>query len=259
MAIELRGVEFRYRAGETLFEDFRLTVKEQEFFGIIGPNGSGKTTLLRLMAGLLVPDSGEVLVEGKHLSSYARRELARVVGFMPQENHFAFDFLVEEVVMMGRNPFLGRFQRPRREDHEKVSGALQFADCSGLKEKGINAISGGERQRVVLARTLSQEPRILLLDEPTSHLDLAHQLRIVEILKRLNREGVTIIVNLHDLNLASVACSRILLLDKGKTAACGAPAQVLTQELIQQVYGVRPFLEKHPETGTPQVILPARG
>jgi iron complex transport system ATP-binding protein len=125
-----------------------------------------------------------------------------------------------------------------------------------LRAKGINEVSGGERQRVVLARTLTQEPRILLLDEPTSHLDIHHQLNILGILRRLNRQGITIVVNLHDLNLASLACSRLLLLHKGKPVVCDSPEQVLKPDLIRQAYGIEPIVERHPVTGRPQILLP---
>jgi iron complex transport system ATP-binding protein len=250
-------VGFGYTA-HPLFSDFSLGIADQEFFGVIGPNGSGKTTLLRLLARLLIPRSGTILVQGKPLAGYDHRELSRLIGFMPQENHFAFDFTVEEVVMMGRNPFLGRFQRPGKLDQTQVRAAMEFTDTWSFKDKGINEVSGGERQRVVLARTLTQEPRVLLLDEPTSHLDIHHQLRILEILRRLNRQGIAIVVNLHDLNLASLACSRLLLLDKGKPLACDIPEKVLKPELIRQAYGVEPIIERHPESGRPQILLPAR-
>lgn len=255
-AIELRSVGFGYTA-DRLFKDFSLAIAEREFFGVIGPNGSGKTTLLRLLVRLLSPQSGQIALAGKSLADYSHNGLARLLGFMPQENHFAFDFSVEEVVLMGRNPFLGRFQRPGKLDQNKVQAAMEFTDTWSLRRKGINEVSGGERQRVVLARTLSQEPHILLLDEPTSHLDIHHQLGILQILRRLNRQGITIVVNLHDLNLASLACSRLLLLDKGKPIACDVPEQVLTPDLIRQAYGIEPIIERHPESGRPQILLPA--
>jgi len=254
-SIELRDMRFGY-ARKPLFADFSLAIRRQEFFGIVGPNGSGKTTLLRLMAGLLHPQSGLVMIQDRPLTDYSRRELARVVAFAPQENHFALDFSVEDVVLMGRNPFLHRFQQPGSHDIAQVRAALEFTDTVHLKDQNINRISGGERQRVVLARTLAQEPRILLLDEPTSHLDFAQQLRILEILRRLNRQGVTIVFLSHDLNLASVACSRVLLLDKGHPAACDTPDRVLVPDLVERVYGVRPLVNKHPETGAPQIVLP---
>lgn len=257
-AIELRSVGFGYTA-DRLFSDFSLAIAEHEFFGVIGPNGSGKTTLLRLLARLLVPQAGEIEITGKPLDAYSHRGLARLLGFMPQENHFAFDFSVEEVVLMGRNPFLGRFQRPGKLDLDRVRAAMEFTDTWTLRAKSINEVSGGERQRVVLARTLTQEPRILLLDEPTSHLDIHHQLSILQILRRLNRQGITIVVNLHDLNLASLACSRLLLLHEGRPVACDSPEQVLKPELIRRTYGIEPIIERHPESGRPQILLPAAG
>ena len=256
-AIELRNISFGY-GEKLLLSDFSLAVEAKEFFGVIGPNGSGKTTLLRLMAGLLIPRTGEIHVKDRPLVGFTRRELARVVGFMPQESHFAFDFTVYEVVMMGRNPFLGRFERPGSKDHDRTRAALEFTDAWNLRAKGINQLSGGEKQRVVLARTLAQEPEILLLDEPASQLDIAHQLQMLTILKRLNRQGVTIVLLSHDLNLASIACSRILMLSNGRPVACDRPERVLVPDLIEQVYGVKPIVQKHPETGTPQVVLPAR-
>lgn len=255
-AIELRSVGFGYTA-DRLFSGLSLAIAEHELFGVIGPNGSGKTTLLRLLARLLAPQAGEIDIAGKPLAGYSHRGLARLLGFMPQENHFAFDFSVEEVVVMGRNPFLGRFQRPGKLDLDKVRAAMEFTDTWTLRAKGINEVSGGERQRVVLARTLAQEPRILLLDEPTSHLDIHHQLSILDILRRLNRQGITVVVNLHDLNLASLACSRLLLLQEGKPVACDTPEQVLKPDLIRRAYGIEPIIERHPESGRPQILLPA--
>jgi iron complex transport system ATP-binding protein len=158
--------------------------------------------------------------------------------------------------MMGRNPFLGRFQSPGRRDRQAVSEALEFVDVLFLRDERINAISAGERQRVVLARALAQEPQILLLDEATSHLDIAHQQMIARILVELNRQGRTIVLLSHDLNLAALYCSRILLLDKGRAAACDVPERVITGELIRSVYGVEPIVTRHPETGRPQVMLP---
>jgi iron complex transport system ATP-binding protein len=256
IAIEARDLAFSYGPAP-LFSDFSLRIEKGELFGIIGPNGSGKTTLLRLFAALLQPTSGTILVNDRPVGGYRRRELARIIGFAPQESHFVLDFSCEEVVLMGRNPFLGRFQQPGAEDLARTQSAMEFADTWQLKDKGVNQISGGERQRVVLARALAQEPEILLLDEPTSHLDIAHQLQMLDILNRLNRKGITIVLNSHDLNLASMACSRILLLSEGKPVACDTPERVVQPDRIEQVYGVRPYVDRHPDTGRPQVVLPA--
>jgi len=174
-----------------------------------------------------------------------------------QENPFAFDYSVSDVVMMGRNPYLGRFQSPGKHDREAVTAALEFVDAIFLRDKRINSISAGERQRVVLARALAQEPGILVLDEATSHLDIAHQQLIARILLELNRQGKTVVFLSHDLNLAALYCSRILLLDRGKAVACDVPERVITAELIRAVYGVEPIVTRHPESGRPQVMLPA--
>jgi iron complex transport system ATP-binding protein len=255
-AIELSGLSFGY-AERPLFDDFALEIATGEFMGIIGPNGAGKSTLLRLVAGLLRPDRGSIRLGGQELSAMGRADVARRVGVVLQENPFAFDYSVSDVVMMGRNPYLGRFQRPGREDAAKVARSLELADAAGLRDKGINEISVGEKQRVVLARALAQEPEILLLDEATSHLDIAHQQGICRTLTGLNRQGRTIVLLSHDLNLAALYCSRLLLLDRGRVAACDVPERVVTGSLIRSVYGVEPILTCHPETGRPQVMLPA--
>jgi len=255
-AFEVSRLEFGY-ADTPLFRGFDLGVEAGEFFGVIGPNGAGKTTLLRLLAGLLRPWEGKVTMLGHDLAHVPRREVARTLGVVLQESHFTFDYTVEEVVMMGRNPHLGRFEQPGKDDRAKVREALDFVDVAGLASKRITEISSGERQRVVLARALAQEPEILLLDEATSHLDIAHQQSIARILVKLNRQGKTIVLLSHDLNLASLYCTRVLLLDRGTQVACDVPAKVITRELIRKVYGLDPILSVHPETGRPQVLLPA--
>ncbi|HTW91214.1 MAG TPA: ABC transporter ATP-binding protein [bacterium] len=254
-AIELSGLAFGY--GERLlFDGFNLEVASGEFLGVIGPNGAGKSTLLRLVSGLLRPASGSVRILGQDLGALGRREVARTLGVVLQENPFAFDYSVSDVVMMGRNPYLGRFQSPGRHDREAVNSALEFVDALFLRDKRINSISAGERQRVVLARALAQEPAILMLDEATSHLDIAHQQLIARILLNLNRQGKTVVFLSHDLNLAALYCSRILLLDRGKAVACDVPERVITIELIRSVYGVEPIVTRHPESGRPQIMLP---
>ena len=253
-AIALSGLTFAY--GERpLFADFHLNVAAGEFLGVIGPNGAGKSTLLKLVAGLLRPARGSVRILEQDLDVLGRREVARAVGVVLQENPFTFDYTVSDVAMMGRNPHLGRFQSPGRHDRQVVTAALEFVDALFLRDERINSISAGERQRVVLARALAQEPKILMLDEATSHLDIAHQQLIVRILLELNRQGTTVVLLSHDLNLAALYCSRILLLDRGKAVACDVPERVITAELIRSVYGVEPIVTQHPQSGRPQVML----
>jgi iron complex transport system ATP-binding protein len=255
-AIELSNVAFGY-AESLLFDGFSLDVAAGEFLGVIGPNGAGKSTLLRLVAGLLRPARGSIRILERDLSALGRREVARTLGVVLQENPFAFDYSVSDVVMMGRNPYLGRFQSPGKHDREAVNSALEFVDALFLRDRRINSISAGERQRVVLARALAQKPGILMLDEATSHLDITHQQLIARILLVLNRQGKTVVFLSHDLNLAALYCSRILLLDRGKAVACDVPERVITAELIRSVYGVEPIVTRHPESGRPQVMLPA--
>jgi iron complex transport system ATP-binding protein len=254
-ALALKNINFSYER-EPFLKDFSLAIKAGEFFGIIGPNGSGKTTILKLMAGFLKPQAGSVLVFDQEINKIGRNDLAKIVGFVPQENFFAFEFTVFDVVLWGRNPYLKRLESPKKTDFDKAIQALTSADIFALKDKSINRISAGERQRVVLARALAQEPKILLLDEATSHLDITHQVEFLKILKKLNADGMTIVFLSHDLNLASLVCSRILLLDKGQPVACDKPELVLKPELIERVYKVKPYLQNHPETGLPQIILP---
>jgi iron complex transport system ATP-binding protein len=257
-AVELSGLAFGYGV-RLLFDGFNLDTAAGEFLGVIGPNGAGKSTLLKLVAGLLRPGRGSVRILGRGLGDVSRADVARTIGVVLQENPFTFDYTVADVVMMGRNPYLGTFQSPGKKDRKVVADALEFVDALFLRDQRINAISAGERQRVVLARALAQEPQILLLDEATSHLDIAHQQMIAGILVELNRRGTTIVLLSHDLNLAALYCSRILLLDKGRTAACDVPERVITVELIHSVYGVEPIVTRHPETGRPQVMLPMAG
>ncbi len=254
-AITLRNISFGYEQ-KPLLDNFSLTVKTGEFFGIIGPNGAGKTTILKLMAGFLRPKTGDVLIFDKEITKISRRELAKIIGFVPQENFFAYEFTVFDVVLWGRNPYLGRLANPKPIDYDKTTEALRLTDTLKLKDKSINQISAGERQRVVLARALAQEPKILLLDEATSHLDITHQVQFVKILKKLNATGMTIVFLSHDINLASLICSRILLLDNGTAVALDRPELILKSELIEKVYKLKPYFQNHPITGMPQLILP---
>lgn len=255
-SIDISGLYFGY-GHSPLFRNLSLSIKRGEFFGIIGPNGAGKTTLLKLIAGLLHPQEGKILILKRDINNMRRREMARIIGFVPQESFFAFDFSVLEVVLMGRNPYLKPLERPKGSDYEKVYEALRFTQSFYLKDRGINQISSGERQRVVLARALAQEPEILLLDEVTSHLDITHQVMVISILKRLREKGITIIFLSHDINLASLCCDRILLLDKGEAVACDIPERIISLDLIKRVYKVEPHITSHPDTSTPQIILPA--
>jgi iron complex transport system ATP-binding protein len=254
-AIEIKDIKFGF--GERLlFDRFSLDIEAGEFFGVIGPNGSGKSTLLRLCAGILKPEAGRIHLFGKDLSRISRRQIARTLSIVPQESFFTFEWTVEQVVMMGRNPFLMTFARPTVRDWEKVEEVMGLTGVLELRGKSINSISAGEKQRVIVARALAQEPEIVLLDEATSHLDLFHRLEIVRILVQLKNQGKTVVFVSHDLNEASGYCSRVLLLASGKTLACAQPEMVIKRELLKEAYGVEPVISVHPLTGRPQVLLP---
>jgi iron complex transport system ATP-binding protein len=224
--------------------------------GIIGPNGSGKTTLLRTMTRALRPSSGRGTLNGADIYSIHARDFARRVAVVPQETLVPFDFTVMEVVLMGRSPWLGRFDLERPLDIDAAQEALSVTGTAHLKNRPINALSGGERQRVILARALAQDPEILLLDEPTSHLDIAFQFEMMESVTALCRErGLAVLAVLHDLNLASQYCDELVLISGGEVQASGTPAEVITPENIGRVYGVNVWVNEHPTTRKPYVMV----
>jgi len=232
-------------------------VREGEFVGILGPNGSGKSTLLRVISGIMNPWNGEVWIQGQKISGMGRREIARVLAVVHQEPLFTFEFSVLEIVLMGRNPYLKRFQREGKEDLRVAREVMELTDTLHLENRPIHALSSWERQRVVIARALAQKPKILLLDEPTAHLDIHHQFEILELLNRLNREGLTLLWVSHDLNLASDYCERLFLLKAGRLITSGSPADVLQFEVLREVYQIHSLIEKNPVTGK-TFIFPIR-
>jgi iron complex transport system ATP-binding protein len=238
----LRGVSFRVEKGEML--------------GVIGPNGCGKTTLLRAISAVLPWRRGEVLLEGHRVDRIPRRDLARAVALVSQDIAADFPFDVREIVMMGRTPYISRFGWESRHDLEIAQQAMQFADVTHLADRPITDLSGGERQRAFIAMALAQQPRLLLLDEPTSHLDINHQVGVLDIIRDLNaREGVTVVMVSHDLNLAAEYCDRLLMLKDGQTAYLGTPDEVMTAPHIEEVYGLPVRMELNPVTGRPHVML----
>jgi len=252
--IEVDGLTFHYDHSVVLD---RLTFKIQssEFVGIIGPNGAGKSTLLRVLGGLLKPQAGRVLIDGKELSSYPLGELARLVSFIPQETHFSLNFKVWDVVLQGRYPFLGFFKIETKKDIEAVQEALRKTRIDHLADKSILNLSSGERQLVVIARAIAQTSRILLLDEPTTFLDIHHQMEIMSLLKQLNDEGKTIVMVIHDLNLAALFTTRLILIDRGRIVAQGSPEEVISEDQIERVYQLKVTRIKHPARRLPQILL----
>ncbi|UCD20067.1 MAG: heme ABC transporter ATP-binding protein [candidate division WOR-3 bacterium] len=254
IAFRAKSISFSYDVNRVV-EDVTLSLTESEFVGIIGPNGAGKSTMLRLMCGILKPAAGEIELFGAELSGQPQRKVAQRVAFVPQETHFALNFAVEEVVMTGRYPYQRPFAREKKEDFEAVNNAINVAAVDDLRKRPVNSLSSGERQRVVIARALAQSPQMLLLDEPTSHLDLHHQCAIMELLKKLNTRGLTVVVVHHDLNLASLYCQRLVLMHRGRVKATGTPHELIKQKILKEVYETEVLVMEHPDKGVPQVFL----
>ncbi len=256
--LEAIDVDFSYGRAETarpLFERLGFTVEEGEVLGILGPNGSGKTTLLKLLCGLLEPKRGEVRLHGRSLAVLTPRDRARELGLVPYEVTSDLPFTVLETVLMGRFPRQGPFGFDGPEDVRVAREALERVDALALERRLLFELSGGERQRVLVARALAQEPRVLLLDEPTSHLDVGHQVALYGLLRELNeKEGLTVVVVSHDLNLASTHCNRLVLLDGGRVVRAGAPSGVLDKDVLEAVYRTTLEVGRHPSAGTPWIF-----
>jgi iron complex transport system ATP-binding protein len=251
-----RGLFFSYVDGVPILAGLDLDVAAGAFLGIVGPNGAGKSTLLHLLSGALSPDRGEVSLLGRPLKSWRRREAARKIAVVPQSEPWTFAFRVEEVVLMGRTPYVsGIFSVESDADREVAHRALEAVGISGLAGRALDQLSGGERQMVLVARALAQEPGILLLDEPTTSLDLAHQQQIFRLLGKLNAEqGLTVVTVTHDLNLAALFCEELAVLHEGRIAARGMPESIMTAETLGAVYGAALWTARSPG-GTPIVGL----
>jgi len=248
-AVKVQNLHFAYNGNEIL-KGLSLNVPAGELFGIIGPNGCGKSTVLKILTRLLRSYIGRVEILGRSLDSYKHVELARRVAIVPQEFTLDFNFSVEDVIEFGRNPHMKRFQAPSRDDKQTIEEAIEITHLGDLRDRSITALSGGEKQRVILAQALAQKPELLLLDEPTTHLDVAFQIDIMEIIKKLNaKANVTVIAVLHDLNLASQFLNSIALMDSGMIRDCGSVGEVLTRENVERVFGIDVKVSRNRHTG----------
>ena len=240
--------------GRALVRNVSLEVAPGEVVALVGPNGAGKSTLLRTFYRALRPTSGRVTLDGEDVWRMTGRRLARRLAAVLQEAPGEFELTAYDVVAMGRTPYKRAFQGDDSEDRHIVMGALGELDVAGLAQAPFDRLSGGEKQRVLIARALAQRTGTMVLDEPTNHLDLRHQLDALRLVRRL---GVTAVVALHDLNLAAAFCDRICVMDAGRLVAAGPPAQVLTMALLAEVYRVDAEVGPHPHTGVPQIsVLP---
>jgi iron complex transport system ATP-binding protein len=259
VSFSYRGARLRGEEGSLVLDNVGASVARGGLVGILGPNGSGKTTLLRLLGGLLKPSGGRIVLDGADLRTVPRAIVARRMAMVPQETQLAFEYTVLEMATMGRYPHLGAFEIEGPEDLGIARKALRATGTDHLASRLFNTLSGGEKQRVVIAGALAQNPEILLLDEPTASLDLAYQLEIRSILSMLNRErDLTIIVCTHDLNFAASLCRELVLLHQGRVLAAGATEAMLEPSLIRRLYGVDVDITANPRTGQLTVIPIAR-
>lgn len=243
--------------------DLSFELPAGQILGIIGPNGSGKTSLLKLLARVVRPERGAVHLFGRDLGRMRQDEVARMVALVPQESQQVFPFTIAEMVLMGRFPHrsqsVGIIGWEREEDFRLAEQAMKEMDVAHLADRSVHEVSGGERQRAIIARALTQQPQVLLLDEPTAFLDLNHQLDICRILRRLKEQrGLTVVLVSHDLNLASQYCDRLLLLDAGRIFQLGSPEEVICPDVLEAVYHCRVLVDRHPTSGLPRVTLPGR-
>lgn len=255
-ALEVAGLTRAYGEFHAL-KNISWSVDEGTWWGIIGPNGSGKSTLLHLLSGVDQPTSGNVHIYGKKVGSYSRKELSRLIAVLQQEGLPPVGYTVREVVEMGRFPHQDWLGREKGVDVEAITDrVLERLGLITLADRALDRLSGGQRQRVALAKVMVQEPRILLLDEPTTYLDLRYQLEFMELLADWRQEtGVTIIAVLHDLNLTAQFCEDLLVLKDGMVEGLGASSKLLTEDRIRRVYGVEPVMLPHPDSGVPQLLL----
>jgi len=251
----MKDISFSYLNGFSL-RQVSLMVEEGEMVALLGPNGSGKTTLIKLAAGVLNPERGEVLLGEARLRKLSRKEIARRVAVVPQSFNIPFAFTVAEVVMLGRTPFINTLSGEGERDRSIARRAMELTGIEQFSKRTFNELSGGERQKSILAMALAQEPKLILLDEPTAHLDINHQVEILELVKGLNREqGVTVLGAMHDLNLAALYFDRLVLLKEGAIFAQGPPATVLTEKTIYDVFGAAVHVQPHPSAEVPHIVI----
>ena len=242
--------------GEKLvLKDVSFQVTKGEYVALIGSNGTGKSTLIKCVSGLLPLAGGEVEICGKNSKKLKPKERARLVAVVPQSYYVDYDFTVEDIVMMGRNPYIDFRHRESKEDREIAEHAMKMTKTDVFRDRPYNELSGGERQRVILARAITQQPEIILLDEPTSALDLHHQIEVMELIRELNeKEHITVMAVLHDINLASRFCSRIVILKDGKVKADGTPGEIINREEMESLYNMKLLVKNNPLIEKPEII-----
>ncbi|AJS61585.1 ABC transporter ATP-binding protein [Paenibacillus sp. IHBB 10380] len=257
--IQVNRVEKSY-GGFMALQDVNWTVQEGEWWGIIGPNGSGKSTLLQMLSGVEIATSGNITIKGKDIKSYSRKVLSQMMAVLEQDGLPAMDYPVRDVLEMGRFPFQDWLGRDQGDNVDiLVEGIMAKLELLELSDRSVAELSGGQRQRVALGKVMAQEPQILLLDEPTTYLDIHYQLQFMELVADWRASsGITVIAVLHDLNLAAQFCDKLLVLEDGQVAGMGTPQDILTASNIRDVYEVDPVIVTHPDIEVPQVLLTRR-
>lgn len=252
-AIDIRNLTCAYGKNIVL-KDITFSVSEHTLFIIIGPNGSGKTTLLKTLSGAIRYERGAIDILNQSINDYSKKALARIVAIVPQNIPADFPFTVNELVLMGRSPYLGMLGLPKKEDMEIAEQAISFTGVGHLGHRKLDQLSGGERQLVFIARAICQQPRIILLDEPTASLDLSHQVKIMDLMEKLkSTKEVTVVVVSHDVNLAAMYGDALLLLADGRVASIGTPAEVLTFNILEDAYGCTLLVDENPLGKIPRV------
>ncbi len=251
--VKVKDLVYSYDSVRAL-DGLTFEIYRGEFVGLVGPNGSGKTTLLKCLSKLYTPQEGSIELDGRDLRKLSQLEGARIYAVVPSEFSMDMNISITDTVLLGRYPYLEGLWWERKRDEEIALEAMEKLNVLNFGNRKLGELSSGEKQRVLIAKALAQEAKVLLIDEPVAHLDLGYQMEIMEMLKSLARDGVTIIVAMHELNLAVKYCDKLIVLDKGRIVACGKPKDIVTQKLIEDVYGVKAIIQDIPEVG--MVIIP---
>ena len=252
--ISAQGLSYQVEA-QTLLDSVDLHADSGQLVGLIGPNGAGKSTLLRAISGILRQQEGTVYLDGTDLQSISSKEVAARLALVPQIAPYTHGFTALELVLMGRYPHLGRFQIEGAEDDHIARDSMRLTEIEQFADRTLDTLSGGERQRVFVSRALAQQPRVLLLDEPTSNLDIFHQIKVLDLVRQLVDDGLTAVAAIHDLNMAARYCDRLVLLSEGRVLADGPPESVLCPEVIESAFGVKSAVYRDPVTGALAISL----
>jgi len=255
--IQIQNLHFKYTGSrQKTLTDINFFVERGEFFGIIGPNGAGKTTLFRLILGFLKPLEGKVIIDHEDIRNLKRKEISRKLSAVMQDFSPTYDFTVEEIVHMGRTPYLGLFSNESERDYNIVREAISETELEGFESKQFNHLSGGERQRVLIAKCFAQNTPIILLDEFVAHLDIGHVQQLIQrVFIKNKKEKITVVAIFHDINTAALYCDRIAVLSKGQIYQIGTPEEIINQQLMRDVYKADSYVVPHRVDSKPQVIL----